>query len=285
MITWLPALARALARYVALHADGSVERGAVTAPVAGQPRVVVSLTTIPSRLPRLRPTLSSLLTQDYPPTAIYLAVPRQSMREQKPYRLPDWLAQHPAVTVIDCERDWGPASKLLPALLAERERPDTLVIAVDDDNIYPREMVATFVKFSQRLPDAALCFRGHVVSPAGRWKGSRAVFGTRVSTPARMDIITGCGGILVKPRFFDGAVFDYRGAPPSAFFVDDVWISGHLARRGVRRYLIPSPAAFVYLGTLTTWWTPGLDKDANGRGSRHNDIMLDHFRSSWGVTG
>jgi len=278
----LPALARALARYVALHAGSGVARAAVTPPPAGQPRVVVSLTTIPSRLTRLRPALNSLLTQDYPPSAIYLAVPRQSVRERKPYQMPGWLAEHPAVTVIDCERDWGPASKLLPTLLAERERPDTLVITVDDDNIYPREMVATFVKFSQRLPDAALCFRGHVVS--GRWKESPAVFGTRVSTPTRMDIITGCGGILVKPRFFDDAVFDYSGAPPSAFFVDDVWISGQLARRGVPRYLIPSPAAFVYLGTLTTWWTPGLDKDANGRGSRHNDIMLDHFRSSWGVS-
>jgi hypothetical protein len=278
----LPALARALSRYVALHAGSVVERAAVTPPPAGQPRVVVSLTTIPSRLTRLRPALNSLLTQDYPPSAIYLAVPRQSERERKPYQMPGWLAEHPAVTVIDCERDWGPASKLLPTLLAERERPDTLVIAVDDDNVYPREMVATFVKFSQRLPDAALCFRGHVV--AGRWKESPAVFGTRVSAPTRMDIITGCGGTLVKPRFFDDAVFDYSGAPPSAFFVDDVWISGHLARRGVPRYLIPSPAAFVYLGTLTTWWTPGLDKDANGRRGRHNDIMLDHFRSSWGVS-
>jgi hypothetical protein len=278
----LSALARALARYAALHAGAGVERAPVTA-LDGRPRVVVSMTTIPSRLTRLRPTLNSLLTQDYPPTAIYLAVPRRSVREQKPYQRPDWLAEYPAVTLIDCERDWGPASKLLPTLLAERDRPDTLVIAVDDDNIYPREMVGTFVKFSRELPDAALCFRGHVV--AGGWKESRAVFGTRVSAPTRMDIVTGCGGILVKPRFFDGAVFDYEGAPASAFFVDDIWISGHLARRGVRRYLIPSPAAFVYLGTLTTWWTPGLDKDANRRGSRHNDIMLDHFRSSWGVTG
>lgn len=278
----LPALARALARYVALHA-GSVERAPVTTPPDVKPRVVVSLTTIPSRLTRLRPTLNSLLTQAHPPTTIYLAVPRRSVREQKAYRMPEWLAEYPTLTVLDCERDWGPASKLLPTLLAERERPEAMVIAVDDDNVYPREMVGTFVKFSQRLPDAALCFRGHVVS--GGWKESRAVFGTRVSAPTRMDIVTGCGGILVKPRFFDGAVFDYDGAPPSAFFVDDIWISGHLARRGIRRYLIPSPAAFVYLGTLTTWWTPGLDKDANGRGSRHNDVMLDHFRSSWGVTG
>ena len=278
----LPALARALARYVTLHAGAGVERAPLTTPDV-KPRVVVSLTSIPSRLTRLRPTLNSLLTQDYPPSAIYLAVPRRSLREQKPYRMPHWLAEYPAVTVIDCERDWGPASKLLPTLLAERERPDTMIIAVDDDNVYPREMVGTFVQFSQRLPDAALCFRGHVVS--GGWKESRAVFGTRVSAPTRMDIVTGCGGVLVKPRFFDGAVFDYDGAPPSAFFVDDIWISGHLARRGVRRYLIPSPAAFVYLGTLTTWWTPGLDKDATGRGSRHNDVMLDHFRSSWGVTG
>jgi hypothetical protein len=277
-------LVSALARYVALHVGSRMAPTAAHLPQAGRPRVVISLTTIPSRITRLRPTLNSLLAQDYAPSGIYLAVPRRSARENRAYQIPVWLAQHPAVAVIDCERDWGPASKLLPALLAERERPDTLIIAVDDDNVYPREMVATFVRFSRKLPHAALCFRGHVVPPSGRWKQLRPIFGTRVDVPTRMDIVTGCGGILVKPAFFDQAVFNYESAPPSAFFVDDIWFSGHLARRGILRYVIPSPAAFVYLATLTTRRTPRLDKSDNAPGSRHNDIMLDYFRSSWGVT-
>jgi len=226
-----------------------------------------------------------LLTQDHLPNEIYLAVPRHSIREQRDYRVPADLARHPAVTVIDSERDWGPATKLLPALRAEREHPETLIIVVDDDNIYPREMVSTFVCFSQTLPHAALCFRGRRVPPSARWRDTRAVFGTRVDVPTPMDVVTGCGGYLVKPRFYDDDVFDYHGAPPSAFFVDDIWFSGHLARRGIPRYVIPSAAAFVYLPALTTWRTRGLDRTENGPRSSHNDVMLDYFRHAWGRIG
>jgi len=250
---------------------------------SGDPRVVISLTTTPSRITRLGPTLRSLLTQDYPLTAIYLAVPRRSVRENRAYAVPTRLARHPTVTVIDSERDWGPATKLLPMLRVEQERPETLIITVDDDNVYPREMVSTFVRFSLTLPDAALCFRGWRVPPSGRWQDGRAVFGTRVDAPTPMDVITGCGGILVKPRFFDAAVFNYDAAPRSAFFVDDIWISGHLARRRIPRYVIPSAAAFVYLPTLTAWRTRGLDRTENGPRGAHNDVMLDHFRSAWGA--
>ena len=139
-----------------------------------------------------------------------------------------------------------------------------------------------FVRFSQTLPHAALCFRGWRIPPSGRWRDSQTIFGTRVDAPMSVDIITGCGGYLVKPGFFDEEVFDHDAAPPSAFFVDDIWISGHLARRGILRYVIPSPAAFVYLPTLTTWRTPGLDRTDNAAGSRHNDVILDYFRSVWG---
>jgi hypothetical protein len=274
---------RAVGRYIWMHVSTPQAPIVRCSTGSDDPRVVISLTTTPSRITRLGPTLRSLLAQDYPPTAIYLAVPRRSMRENRSYRVPVGLARHPTVTIIEAERDWGPATKLLPSLRAERERPETLIIAVDDDNIYPREMVATFVHFSSTMPDAALCFRGWRVPSSGRWQDSRTIFGTRVEVPTPMDVITGCGGILVKPRFFDAAVFDYDAAPGSAFFVDDIWISGNLARRSISRYVIPSAAAFVYLPTLTTWRTRGLDQTDNGPGSRHNDIMLDYFRSAWGA--
>jgi hypothetical protein len=97
---------------------------------SGDPRVVISLTTTPSRITRLGPTLRSLLTQDYPLTAIYLSVPRRSVRENRAYTVPTRLARHPTVTVIDSERDWGPATKLLPMLRVEQERPETITVTV-----------------------------------------------------------------------------------------------------------------------------------------------------------
>lgn len=47
--------------------------------------------------------------------------------------------------------------------------------------------------------------------------------------PGYSDFFEGFGGVLVRPDFFDDACFDI---PPVMWNVDDVWLSGMLARRG-----------------------------------------------------
>ncbi|MBL8791375.1 MAG: hypothetical protein JNM45_12845, partial [Rhizobiales bacterium] len=95
---------------------------------------VVSLTTIPSRISLLAPTLKSLMRQTRAPKRIVLNLPRMSKREGVPYVVPEFLSQLKSVEIARCE-DMGPATKAIPTLL--REAPDQLVIIVDDDRIYP----------------------------------------------------------------------------------------------------------------------------------------------------
>src|SRR5687768_8477868 len=94
-------------------------------------RTVFSLTTTPDRINRIRPTLESLRDQTRPANAIYLNVPYYSRKTGKPYQLPEWLDDFPEVTVVRCE-DYGPATKLIPALELEKD-PETIIIVVDDD--------------------------------------------------------------------------------------------------------------------------------------------------------
>lgn len=55
---------------------------------------------------------------------------------------------------------------------------------------------------------------------------------TRVlfKAPGYVDCFEGFGGALVKPNFFDEDAFNI---PDVVWAVDDVWLSGCLARRGV----------------------------------------------------
>ena len=78
-----------------------------------------------------------------------------------------------------------------------------------------------------------------------------AVFGTGVDAPTPVDVITGCGGILVEAALLRRRGVQLRRRTALGIFVDDIWISGHLARRRIPRCVIPSAAAFVYLPTLT----------------------------------
>src|SRR6056297_3106773 len=48
------------------------------------------------------------------------------------------------------------------------------------------------------------------------------------------DVFEGYGGVVVRPDFFDDLVFDI---PAQAFHVDDVWLSGALARSGIGIWL------------------------------------------------
>ncbi|HEY5311677.1 MAG TPA: hypothetical protein VIK18_04135 [Pirellulales bacterium] len=271
-ITRLPLLA---ARYLRLCAAPLRERPRAPRSGRTRQRVVISLTTMPSRIGRIRPVLNSLLDQDHPADEVLLTVPSTSQREGCPYRVPDFLRGRSAVTVLECGRDWGPATKLIPAVL--REAPDTLIIAVDDDNIYPRDMVSTFLRWHRQYPDAALGYRGWELPPSLDWSETQTLYATSLPGCRRVDVVTGTWGILVQPRFFDPQLTDYTAYPRDAFFVDDIWFNGHLARRDVPRMVIP--ALFPPLPTRASWIN-GLCFVENADSTRNNNV-IQAFERHW----
>lgn len=244
------------------------------APESDGMRVVVSLSTIPSRVHLLRPALASLLDQTRPPDQILLNLPHRCRRDGCEYPSPVGLP--PQVTVRRCEHDWGPATKLLPTLEAETG-PDTLLVAVDDDNIYPPDLVENLVRWSRELPQAALGYRGWRLSESLDWKLKVRRYGTALDHPLEVDVVTGTWGLAVRPHFFDAEVFDFSAYPEAAYFVDDIWFNGHLARRGVPRFLVPRrlpplPTPASIRGDL------GRSKNSDGH---HNNLMIQAFREYW----
>ena len=271
-----------LSRFVALHALPTPlwrARQLAAPRVECGDRVVVSLTTIPDRIARIAPTLHSLLDQTRRPDAIVLNLPSRARREARHYVLPDFLAALDAVTRVDCGEDRGPATKLLPTLERERD-PDTRILVVDDDQVYPPRFVETLVAWSERLPDSAVCARGFAI-PAGFDIANRnTLYGTHLAVPERVEIMQGSSGFLVRRRFFDARVFDYSEAPPEAFFVDDVWFAGQLARAGVDRFVVPFDDCFSRMATWTARKSLSLWTRENADGS-NDAVLYRHFRGVW----
>src|SRR5437667_8140086 len=121
-------------------------------------RVIASLTTVPDRINNLSPTIRSLLKQTRPPDEIVLAIPEFSVREQRPYEVPKYISRLPRVRVLPCPKDWGPATKFIPIVREELAagRRDTLIMVVDDDRVYPRDALGTYLHYNKPLADAAL---------------------------------------------------------------------------------------------------------------------------------
>jgi hypothetical protein len=244
-------------------------------------RVIVSLSTVPDRINNLRPTIRSLLRQTRPPDEIVLAIPEFSVREQRPYVVPKYISRMPRVRVLHCDKDWGPATKFIPAvqegLAAGRE--NTLIMVVDDDRVYPRDALESYLFYNAQLPDAALCFRGAAMPSTLDWDDARMIYAKDLREPRPVAVITGCGSYLIQPRFFDESLWDYSQAPKITFHIDDIWISGHLVRRGVKRYVVP--ASTMMRSVLRQRWTVSLNK-IRGRQKLNNETIA-LFRDAWDV--
>jgi hypothetical protein len=244
-------------------------------------RVIASLSTVPDRIKNLRPTIHSLLRQTRPPDEIVIAIPEFSIREQKQYVVPKYLSQLPRVRILRCGKDWGPATKFIPVVQEELKagRGNALVIVLDDDRVYPRDALESYLYYNAELPDAALCFRGAAMPSTLDWDHARMIYGKEVREPRPVAVITGCGSYLVQPRFFDESLWDYSRAPQVAFDIDDIWISACLSRRGVKRYVVP--ASDMMGSVLRQRWTVSLNK-IPGRQKLNNETIA-FFRDSWDV--
>jgi hypothetical protein len=223
--------------------------------------LVISLSAIPPRFTELQPALEGLLKQTAKIDEIRLYIPK------KYRRFPDWDGQLPAVpkgiTIIQPDEDLGPATKVLFAA-RDLAGTDTDLIYCDDDRIYHPEWFARMIKARGDRTDIAVATSvlGHlgeigitVPSRHGtpprqrttplhayklvRRKLKQAITGAtdpkphhlvRFQTAGFDHIAEGFGAVLIKPDFFDKTMFDI---PPVLWSVDDIWLSGHLERKGI----------------------------------------------------
>lgn len=196
-------------------------------------RVVVSLSTIPTRVPYLHRIINQLQNQTYPIDKIYLNIPYYSNREKREYPpLPDNLNLK-NVQVIRCE-DRGPITKLYPVLQYETH-DDTIIITLDDDVSYIPTRVETLVKWCRLYPNSALAATGYII---GNWYN---YFG-HIECPEKIttvSIIEGYSGCAYRRKFFNTDLLDYSGAPKESYYHDDVWISGYLALQNIDRLVHP----------------------------------------------
>ena len=245
-------------------------------------RVIASLSTVPERIGNLGPTIRSLLRQTRPPDEIVVAVPEYSIREQRFYVMPKYVSRWPRLRVLHCPRDWGPATKFIPIVREELAagRGNTLIMVMDDDRIYPRDALETYLHYSEQLPEAALCFRGAAMPRSLDWRDAKMIRASELREPRPAAVITGCGSYLIQPSFFDESLWDYSQAPQGAFYMDDIWISGCLTRRNVKRYVVPASA--MMRSVFRQRRTLSLHDVPEGRQYNNNETIA-FFGDSWDV--
>jgi hypothetical protein len=196
------------------------------------PRIVISLTTTPTRIHAIEQVLRSLLAQSRPAAEILLNVPFRLARSGEEYLIPDWVVGLPGIRIHRCQ-DYGPATKLLGALERETD-PDTLIITVDDDVLYPPGMVATYWRMAGAVGACVACTAAFNI--ADPFAFSVAVRGSLVPVRGQLataDVAEGYGSCFYRRHFFDKRVFEVAELPDFLFFSDDIAISNYLGERGI----------------------------------------------------
>mgnify|MGYP001089353844 CR=1 FL=1 len=279
-------------------------------------RHVITLSTIPPRFARIGPTLRSLIRQQARPEAVELYVPRSYRR------FPQWGGALPevpeGVTIVRVDEDLGPATKVLPAARAYRGQGVALIYG-DDDRVFSPGWTRTCLELRKDHPGTAICGAGFSIQERYGYRFAeyplpRAVPGPdpraqlgvhlrslmaaapfpgrrqprlkaqvlRFSRSGYIDIAEGYGGVLVEPEFFDDASFTI---PPVLWAVDDIWLSGTLARRGIPIWadrtlhrvseVIDTSQHFPLHKAVIE----GADRDAANR------ACIDHMRAHYGIWG
>ncbi len=252
-------------------------------------RLVVSLTTTPERIARIRPVLDSIMRQQYEPDLVLLHVPYVLRRDGRRYQLPDWLEEYPKVLVHRTE-DRGPATKLLGALELERD-PDTLIVTLDDDVAYPDFVVRHLLARAERDPNAAhTVVGGRLARDEDGDIDADSEFGLEIARRdgAEVEILAGFGGVIYRRRFFADDIYDIAGYSLPCFLGDDLNLSYYLHRRSI-------PIRVVRNGLLRRpWsWALGYAEDEGslragaggvGEGSRARDLRacLRELRTRFG---
>ena len=215
-------------------------------------RVVISLTTIPSRINKLKSTISSLLDTSVRVDQIYINIPYKTIKG-KTYKIPRWLktlhSDSGIIKIYRPEKDYGPATKLLPILSIENK--DTIIIVVDDDVIYGSHLVEEMVKtFYDKGQDEAITTFGSDIKGYEPLNYNYPTF-LRCRKGKYVDMVMGHNSFLVTPDMLPlEHIFNYDQAPKECIWVDDVWISGWLWYNRVKIWSI----GYKYKTSVITMW-------------------------------
>lgn len=246
--------------------------------------IVVSLTSFDRRIEEVYLCIESLFQQSLKADAIVLWLSTRNFPDRA---LPETLIrqQQRGLQVFFVEEDLGPYKKYVYAF--DRFR-DSLIITVDDDILYPPDIIDQLYRAYLRQPTHIHCHRALLMTLGGRgkllpyadwesdWNGESGESWQRVFP-------TGIGGVLYFPGSLHEDAFNrekFMALCPNA---DDVWLKAMSLKKGTpcaslansrhwkRRFLIMDGSQTVAL------------KRENWRRRGGNDSKIEAVFSEYGL--
>lgn len=184
------------------------------------PKVIVSLTTFPARINMVYKTISTLLQQTEKPDELILWLADSQFPNRE---LPENLTrlQEFGLTIKWCE-DIRSYKKLIPTLA---EYPDDIIITVDDDYYYDKNLIKTLLEEHSKNPDCIIGGRSMliVLKPKRHKLIRRSYIYDKTYLPSYLNPFIGYSGVLYPPHCLHNEVMDKSKFMEIIPTNDDAW--------------------------------------------------------------
>lgn len=190
-------------------------------------RLVVSLTSYPRRIGSIAEVLETIYAQTRKADEVILWLAEEQFpgkEKELPQELLKLVSQK-RLTVRWCD-DLKPHKKYFYAL---QEYDHDLVVTVDDDLLYPKDMLATLYKSYLQYPNAVSTVRAHLailseqreIMPYSAWIQETDAC---LYQPSMQMVATGGAGVLHPPGLFRKEFFDKKAIVENCLWADDLWL-------------------------------------------------------------
>ena len=188
-------------------------------------QIIVSLTSFPAAIPYAAQAVQSILNGSVLPDKVILYLTFSQFGESGiPQELQKLANDNSRFEIRDYPRDIRSYRKLIPAL---SDFPDAIIVTIDDDVAYHKNMLRDLLRLHEQMPQAVLAHRARRMKPDEpyrKWKKYRWYhFLLKKIHTSFKNIQTGVGGVLYPPHSLKKEMMNVELFTELAPTTDDIW--------------------------------------------------------------
>lgn len=204
-------------------------------------RIIISLTSFPEAIPYAVESIKSILQGSLLPDKIVLYLDSQKFPDNTiPQELEILRSENSIFEVRFDPSEIRSYKKLIPAL---KDFPNDIIVTIDDDIYYPKNLLRSLVRLHRLLPNAIIAHRVRRIQinkPYSKWRKYKWYdFIFRRHHFDYFAMQTGVGGVLYPPKSLDENMLDPALFMELAPTNDDIWFWAAAVSKGT--YVVPVP--------------------------------------------
>lgn len=206
------------------HLTSGFHRNKIPEPDPGRElRYIVSMTTFPLRIDKVWLVLEAMMHQKTKPDSIILWLYKDDFTGKESFSKSLLKLEKRGIQIRFCPENLMPHLKYFYTMM---EYPDANIITIDDDMLYPPDLIEKLIQWNKTYPGSILCpvtrkikISGTIFQPYNTWDYLRVT-----SEPSFQNLTMGVGGAFYPIKSLHPDVFNLPLLKKLALRADDLWI-------------------------------------------------------------